>query len=1008
MFLSNPAVTHDICYNDSIENKLSGLLKDEAAHIRQAAAVALAEIILFRKNTLTQMAKASGIFEEYKEEIERHYTGGIDMPELETVLTDGLKAFDNMVRLLAIACTGKLRLFSAKPILHDLLIGGGNSEEQRFSAIALSEIGDEESVSWLKKAAWSSKNDLGLEIEGLLHLSGKSGGGKRSSLPENTPYLEKIEKIGDFSAVNSGMPAHFMADLCTGKTYFFSPEMFPFHYDFAKQVLKLSVSPEVFYKIKPGQPDLCSVKGVLSQHGDLFTAYLLPEPGAAIEKDAIYLFLKNKISGELELVRGELDPVITRTDWRYILVNPGTATGRLRIVYDALRQAIGPEDVVVFASTPEYFPEAAAFLITEPLSPAVHSAILAHSQFIPSASVPKTGSMARYLDGLYVTVKMDYDGYWLRPAFPWERTSSAVNRERIFTGSPSVRLNADLRETGLTGLKDQTRRDSVRFGAKSANLGELMHAKHGGAAIPDGFSIPFYYYAQFIKANRLEGYIAKTASEIRTLNDPPYTRARLDELKQRIISAPFPEGTAQKILARVKDFFRQGEGLFVRSSTNSEDLKDFSGAGLYDTVPNVKSDEGMLQAVKTVWASIWNFRAFMAREQYGIDHLTVYPGVLIQKGIDADSAGVILTCNPLGRQNAREAVFIAAKKGIGIKVVQGKKIPEQTLYYPETGEIERLSLSEEDEALSFGPGDGLKETRVEPQKRVLSDETIQRLAGVALDIKKTFNGEEQDIEWVFKNGQIYIVQSRPYQKRETAGRKAPAPAQAWPPPPGIGECLNSASPEFLIENHGKLRSGAGDNLPVIKAVLAAYYTCLSFRSGNNEYCTPLAVFDTDTAAHCKINANELLFEQSIFSGNKSVMLSACKKLQVLSWSGIKDLNYEEACELIKKDYVDGTYLACRWLGDQYPGTHHMRLLGILGCIAKKEVQASSGAAGRARHPERIPFTLIRSAMKNGMASPECAAAPGCRAFMDKAGGSCDLLLPEAISAYCHSGTGPQP
>ena len=34
----------------------------------------------------------------------------------------------------------------------------------------------------------------------------------------------------------------------------------------------------------------------------------------------------------------------------------------------------------------------------------------------------------------------------------------------------------------------------------------------------------------------------------------------------------------------------EGKGLFVRSSSNIEDLPNFSGAGLHDTVPNVKGE----------------------------------------------------------------------------------------------------------------------------------------------------------------------------------------------------------------------------------------------------------------------------------------------------------------------------------------------------------------------------------------------------------------------------------
>jgi phosphoenolpyruvate synthase/pyruvate phosphate dikinase len=45
---------------------------------------------------------------------------------------------------------------------------------------------------------------------------------------------------------------------------------------------------------------------------------------------------------------------------------------------------------------------------------------------------------------------------------------------------------------------------------------------------------------------------------------------------------------------------------------------------------------------------------------------------------------------------------------------------------------------------------------------VLTDEVIRRLAHAAIRIKRVFHDKDQDIEWVYRHGQIYIVQSRPY------------------------------------------------------------------------------------------------------------------------------------------------------------------------------------------------------------------------------------------------------
>jgi phosphoenolpyruvate synthase/pyruvate phosphate dikinase len=178
-------------------------------------------------------------------------------------------------------------------------------------------------------------------------------------------------------------------------------------------------------------------------------------------------------------------------------------------------------------------------------------------------------------------------------------------------------------------------------------------------------------------------------------------------------------------------------------------------------VPNVKGDQELIEAIKTVWASLWNFEAYEARERAGIDHSKVYMAVLIQEGINADSAGVMITADPYNRDN-RDAVYISAKRGLGIKVVEGKRIAEQILFRPHSGSIQVLTRSAEDSLLTFDEKGGVKEVPITGERAVLTDDMVRRLAQTAQRIKGVFGNKDQDIEWIYLRGQIYIVQSRPF------------------------------------------------------------------------------------------------------------------------------------------------------------------------------------------------------------------------------------------------------
>ena len=51
---------------------------------------------------------------------------------------------------------------------------------------------------------------------------------------------------------------------------------------------------------------------------------------------------------------------------------------------------------------------------------------------------------------------------------------------------------------------------------------------------------------------------------------------------------------------------------------------------------------------------------------------------------------------------------------------------------------------------------------IEGDRFVLTDDVIRRLVRAATEIKRVFGNADQDIEWAYMKGQIYIVQARPY------------------------------------------------------------------------------------------------------------------------------------------------------------------------------------------------------------------------------------------------------
>jgi hypothetical protein len=442
----------------------------------------------------------------------------------------------------------------------------------------------------------------------------------------------------------------------------------------------------------------------------------------------------------------------------YQPLNVARGLGRIHIIRKLDEHVeIGFNEILVLDEVPVTLPPVAGIITSQPSTPLSHINLLAKSWGVPNAYVKNAAELFKEYDGWWVSFETKAGKFEIKRA---DNNALGEYQRRLKERRDIMTPRFDLAERRLADLRQQRARMADAYGAKSANLGEVANARLRGITVPNGFTIPIYYYDEFVKANALEEPIAEMLEDQKFVHDPAYRRERLAEMRARIQAATFDAKLRAEILKRVRAEYA-GKGLFVRSSTNAEDLPKFNGAGLYATVPNVKDEEKLIEAVKTVWASVWNFEAYEARERAGIDHLKVYPAVLIQEGINADSAGVMITTDPYDDTNP-EGIYISAKRGLGIKVVEGKKIAEQIIFRPRSQAVRVLTRSDEESLLTFDGEGGVKEIPISGERAVLTDATVRRLARAASLIKRVFRGREQDIEWVFYGGQVYIVQSRPY------------------------------------------------------------------------------------------------------------------------------------------------------------------------------------------------------------------------------------------------------
>jgi len=466
---------------------------------------------------------------------------------------------------------------------------------------------------------------------------------------------------------------------------------------------------------------------------------------------------QDEASAQLEGMQRVLQSDIAR-EQEYQALNVAKGLGRIHIIAKLDDHVeIGFNEILVLNEVPVQLPPVAGIITTQPSTPLSHINLLAKGAGIPNAYIKNAQELFKQYDGWWVAFETKRDSYSIKRA---DLDQLREYQKRLAERLDVMKPRFDLSEKRLLGLAQQRKEMIVAYGGKSANLGEVMRARLPGIVVPDGFTIPFYYYDEFVKENNFDDAIGEMLNDQKFVHDPAYRRQRLKEMRERLQHGKIDAHLRAEVLRKVEQSLR-GKGLFVRSSSNSEDLPNFSGAGLYTTVPNARGPEQIIEGVKTVWASLWNFEAYEARERAGVDHLKIFMAVLIQEGINSESSGVMITTDPFDRDN-KGGIYISAKQGLGSKVVEGPKVAEQVIYNSRAKAVQVLTRSAEDSLLTFDEQGGLKEIPITGERKVLTDDVIRRLVQAALEIRRVFGNREQDIEWAYMKGRLYIVQSRPF------------------------------------------------------------------------------------------------------------------------------------------------------------------------------------------------------------------------------------------------------
>ncbi|KAK3154007.1 hypothetical protein QOZ80_2BG0184640 [Eleusine coracana subsp. coracana] len=304
-------------------------------------------------------------------------------------------------------------------------------------------------------------------------------------------------------------------------------------------------------------------------------------------------------------------------------------------------------------------------------------------------------------------------------------------------------------------------------GAKSRNIAYLKGKVPPSVGVPTSVALPFGTF-EIVLSDKINKQVDQNVQSLKKkLNQGEFSA--LNEMRHAILNLIAPVSLVKELKEKM-----QGCGMPWPGDEGEQRW------------------EQAWMAIKKVWASKWNERAYFSTRKVKLDHDYLSMAVLVQEIVSADYAFVIHTTNPSSGDD-RE-IYAEVVKGLGETLVgayPGRALSfvckkddlnsPKVLGYPSKpiGLFIKQSIifrsDSNGEDLEGYAGAGLYDSvPMDKEEEVVLDYTtdpliidcsfrnsiLSSIARTGYAIEELY-GSPQDIEGVVKDGKIYIVQTRP-------------------------------------------------------------------------------------------------------------------------------------------------------------------------------------------------------------------------------------------------------
>ena len=264
--------------------------------------------------------------------------------------------------------------------------------------------------------------------------------------------------------------------------------------------------------------------------------------------------------------------------------------------------------------------------------------------------------------------------------------------------------------------------DKDKYGTKAAALGELISK---GEIVPKGFALSSEFFMKFLAFN---GFL--------------YTKEDYlcgnKEISKKILDGKFSIEMEEELyyfFSQIKDVnFKYA----VRSSALCEDNEEYSMAGMFKTCIGLSTFNDVKEGIKQCYASLFEDEVIAYFIKNNLNYEELKMGVVIQEFIQGDYSGVNFSVDTIDMD--KDVMHINIVNGICENYVSGKT---KAAFY----RVNRHDAT-------------IIEKKIPRDMMQPSKNLIILLYESVLRIEKIF-GFYEDIEWTFKEGQLYVLQARP-------------------------------------------------------------------------------------------------------------------------------------------------------------------------------------------------------------------------------------------------------